>query len=114
MSPKRAAAEDLFFTVLQTTDRHAPARLPVRRIATGERVGCVIAGEDATWVVLLRKDSQRSAVTVTLIEPPARAGDGTIRGRVLVTDLTAGRWEARRSGASEIVAFDVTPESGAG
>ena len=105
-------AEDLFFTVMQTTDRNAPVRWPVMRIEAGERVGCVIAGAEATWVVLLRKDGQRSAAEVT-VNVPATKG-GASRGRVLVTDLAAGSWEARRSGASERVAFDVTAESGAG
>lgn len=112
VSPKRAAAEDLFFTVMQTTDRTAPKRLPVTRIEVGERVGCVIAGADATWVVLLRKDSQRSSAEVTLSVPATNAGAG--RGRVLVTDLAAGRWEACRAGAGDVAAFDVTTESGAG
>lgn len=114
VSPKKAAAEDLFLTVMQTTDRTAPKRLPVTRIDAGERVGCVIVGEGATWVVLLRKDSQRSAESVKVTVPPAAAGVGASRGRVLLTDLAAGRWEARRSGASEVVVFEVAPESGAG
>jgi heparin/heparan-sulfate lyase len=112
VSPKRAAAEDLFFTVMQTTDRTAPKRLPVTRIEAGERVGCVIAGAEATWVVLLRKDSQRSAAEVRINVTAANAR-GSL-GRVLVTDLAAGRWEARRAGTSEVVAVEVGKESGAG
>lgn len=112
VSPKQAAEEDLFFTVMQTTDRTAPQRLPVTRIEAGERVGCVIAGADATWVVLLRKDSERSSAAVTVNVPAGNAG--AVRGRVLVTDLAAGRWEARRAGAGEVVAVGVTAESGAG
>jgi heparin/heparan-sulfate lyase len=112
VSPKQAAAEDLFFTVMQTTDRTALKRLPVTRIEAGERVGCVIAGADATWIVLLRKDSQRSAAVVRINVPAANAR-GSL-GRVLVTDLAAGRWEARRAGTSEVVAVEVGQESGAG
>ena len=112
VSPKQAATEDLFFTVMQTTDRTAPKRLPVTRIEAGERVGCVIAGAEATWVVLLRKDSLRSAAEVSVTVPATNAGAG--RGRVLVTDLAAGRWEARRAGTSEVVAVEVGKESGAG
>ncbi|MCX6954851.1 MAG: heparinase II/III family protein [Verrucomicrobia bacterium] len=108
LSPKRAAAEDLFFTVMQTTDRMAPARLPVKRIESGHRVGCVLGNDQATWVVLLRKDSQRSAEKVAVTVP------GTASARVLLTDLAAGRWEARRAGAGKAVAFEVTAESGAG
>jgi heparin/heparan-sulfate lyase len=112
VSPKQAAAEDLFFTVMQTTDRTAPKRLPVTRIEAGERVGCVIAGAEATWVVLLRKDSQRSAAEVRINVTAANAR-GSL-GRVLVTDLAAGRWEARRAGTSEVVAVEVGQDSGAG
>ena len=112
VTPKQAAAEDIFFTVMQTTDRNAPVRWPVMRIEAGERVGCVIAGAEATWVVLLRKDSERSAAEVTVNVPAVKGGAG--RGRVLVTDLAAGRWAAQPSGAGEVVAFDVVAESGAG
>lgn len=108
LSPKRAAAEDLFLTVMQTTDRTSPARLPVQRVETAERVGCVLAADDATWLVLLRKDNTRSAATVTFTAP------GTARCRVLLTDLALGRWEARRAGTNNAVAFDVVAESGAG
>lgn len=114
VSPKQAAAEDLFFTVMQTTDRTAPKRLPVTRIEAGERVGCAIAGEGATWVVLLRKDSQHSADSVKVTVPSAGRGVSASHERVLLTDLAAGRWEARRTGAGEVVAFDVAAESGAG
>lgn len=108
LSPRQAAAEDLFFTVMQTTDRRTPTRWPVRRIDAGERVGCSLTGDGGTWLVLLRKDNQRSAnpVDVELA--------GTSRGRVLVTDLAPGRWRAQRSGSNEAVSFDVTKESGAG
>lgn len=106
--PKRAAAEDLFLTVMQTTDRRSPARLPVQRIDAGERVGCTLAAGDATWLVLLRKDSARSAA------PIAFAATGAARCRVLLTDLAAGRWEARRAGARAATTFEVDGDSGAG
>lgn len=112
VSPKQAAAEDLFFTVMQTTDRAAPQRLPVTRIEADERVGCLIVGEGVTWVALLRKDSQRSAAEVKVNVPAAKGGAGRVR--VLVTDLVAGRWEAQHAGVSERVVVDVAAESGAG
>ncbi|MBI5766821.1 MAG: heparinase II/III family protein [Verrucomicrobia bacterium] len=108
LSPKHAAAEDLFLTVMQTTDRTSPARLPVQRIDAGERVGCVLTSDDATWLVLLRKDNARSAERVAFTAPSAK------RCRMLLTDLAPGRWEARRAGAGEVVAFSVELDSGAG
>ena len=108
LSPQRAAAEDLFLTVMQTTDRTAPARLPVERLDAGERTGCVLNGADTTWVVLLRRDGRRSAQPVTLTVP------GRSPSRILVTDLTPGRWEARRSGTAEVTVVAVPETSGAG
>jgi hypothetical protein len=86
------------------------ARWPVKGVDLGERVGCTLAGDDATWLVLLRKDSRRSAEKVSFSAP----GEAGARWRVLVTDLSAGRWEARRVDTSEPVAFDVTAAAGAG
>ncbi|EFK95931.1 heparinase II protein, partial [sediment metagenome] len=97
LSPRRAAAEDLFLTVMQTTDRTAPARLPVTRLDTADRTGCVIAGPATTWIVLLRRDGVRSAAPVTVALP---AGPEC---RVLVTDLSPGRWTAQRAGAAAAV-----------
>jgi heparin/heparan-sulfate lyase len=108
LSPTRPSAEDLFLTVMQTTDRTTPARLPVQRIDAGDRVGCGIAADDAVWVVLLRKDNARATASVNFTAP------GTGRCRVLLTDLAAGRYEARRAGAREAVEFDVDADSGAG
>ena len=80
------------------------------RCRVGGRVGYVLAGDAATWVVLLRKASRRSTESVSVTLPSA----GPTEGKVLLADLAAGRWEARRAGASEVVAFDVAAESGAG
>lgn len=107
VSPKTAAAEDLFLTAMQVTDCRSPARRPVRGLDAGERVGCTIEGPDATWVVLMRKDSQRSAESVEISVPGNRIG------RVLVTDLTPGRWQARRGESSEIRDLTVERDSGA-
>jgi heparin/heparan-sulfate lyase len=108
LSPKNAAAEDLFFTVMQTTDRRTAARWPVQRISAAERVGCVLDGPEASWVVLLRKDAARSAEQVKVSVP------GKVRCHFLVTDLAAGRWQAKRVGGGAAQSFDVTTESGAG
>jgi len=41
-------------------------------------------------------------------------GMGPGRCRILVTDLTPGRWAARRAGAAETASLEVTAEGGAG
>jgi heparin/heparan-sulfate lyase len=107
LSPRTAAAEDLFFNVMQVTDRQLPSRLPVRRFDAGNRVGCVIEGPQATWVVLLRGDGQRSAEPVKF----AVAGDRPCR--ILVTDLKPGLWRARREGSTEIRNMMVSEDCGA-
>jgi heparin/heparan-sulfate lyase len=107
LSPRQAAAEDLFLTVLQTTDRQSPARRPVCRLDAGERTGCVLEAPDAAWVVLLRRDSQRSAAPVQFTVP----GAGAVR--VLVTDLAPGRWQAREAARTEAQTLEVSAESGA-
>jgi heparin/heparan-sulfate lyase len=100
LSPKAAAAENLFLNVMQVTDRQAPSHLPVKRLETGERVGCILEGPDADWVVLMRKDSQPSAAPVRFTVPGARPC------RVLVTDLAPGDWRARHEGSGKTI--DVT------
>ena len=106
LSPQTAAAEDLFFNVMQVTDRQSPSRWPVHRLGAGERVGCLIDGPESSWLVLLRKDSQRSAEPVQLVVPGDRPS------HVLVTDLTPGRWHAQREGFNETRALAVGEESG--
>jgi heparin/heparan-sulfate lyase len=109
VSPWRAAAEDHFLTGLQTTQWPAPARLPVQRLENADRAGCVITGPDGSWVVWLRKDNQRSATPVRVaVDGPAA------RCHFLVTDLSAGRWEARREGSEELTTFDASADAGAG
>lgn len=106
VSPRRAAAEDLFLTVMQTTDRTAPGRLPVQRLEAGDWVGCALAAPAATWVVLSRRDQARSDQPVSFTLP---AGP---RGRMLVTHLTAGRWRAvPAAGPAQVIA--VTEAAGA-
>ncbi len=106
VSPDAAAAEDLFLNVMQVTDRQSPARWPVHAIEAGACVGCTIEGPDTSWVVLMRRDNQRSAEPVTFAVP----GDRT--SRMLVTDLTPGPWHARREGSTE--ARDLAVSEGSG
>jgi len=106
LSPKAAAAEDLFLNVVQVTDRQSPSRWPVRGIDAGDRVGCIIEGPEASWVVLMRRDSRRSAEPVKFTVPGDRAG------RILVTDLSLGQWHARQEGSTETRDLAVSEEAG--
>jgi hypothetical protein len=107
LSPQTASAEDHFLTVMQITERTAPARWPVRRVDTEERTGYLIEGVSASWMILLRRDTTRSdnAVEFTV------AGPG--RTRVLVADLAPGRWQARSPGSAETHRLEVAEDSGA-
>jgi hypothetical protein len=107
VSPKTAAAEDLFLNVMQMTDRRSSSRWPVQRLDTGDRVGCLIEGSDASWVVLLRKDGQRSAQSLRFTIPGHR------RSRILVTDLSPGPWRTERKGSAETLNLVVGEQSGA-
>ena len=106
-SPKNAAAEDLFLNVMQITDRQSPGRWPVRYLDVAERVGCVIEGPEAVWVVVMHKNNQRSAEPLRFTVP------GQTPARMLVTDLEPGRWNARREGSAETLDLDVNEDSGA-
>lgn len=106
VSPKRAATEDVFLTVMQTSDHTRPARLPVRRLDVGDRVGAVLEAGDATWLVLARRDQERSAAQVAF----TLAGERRLR--ILVTDLAPGRWQATGRGG-ETRAIDVSAATGA-
>jgi heparin/heparan-sulfate lyase len=106
LSPKAAAAEDLFFNVMQVTDRRRPARWPVRRLEAGERMGCVLETPDASWVVLLRKDSRRSADRVECTLP------GQHPTHALITDLAPGTWQIQRAGSPAAHDVEVSAEAG--
>jgi heparin/heparan-sulfate lyase len=108
LSPKHPAAEDLLLTVMQTTKRETPARWPVQRMEATDRVGCVISGPEIAWVVLLRKDNTRSGARVEFSHA------GQTRARFLITDLAAGRWQAKRTGSTETHMVEVGADSGAG
>jgi heparin/heparan-sulfate lyase len=107
LSPKAVAAEDLFLNVMQVTDRQLPSHLPVRLLDASDRVGCIIEGPRTAWIVLLRKDNQRSA------DPVKFTVSGDRPCRVLVTDLKPGRWRARRDGSAESQDLMVGDASGA-
>jgi heparin/heparan-sulfate lyase len=101
VSPRRAAAEDHFLTVMQATDHTAPGRLPVQRLDAGEWVGCTLAAPDATWVVLSRRDQARSD------RPVSFTVGAEARGRFLVTHLSAGRWRAvPAAGPAQVINVD--------
>jgi len=106
LSPKRAAAEDLFLNVMQVTDRRSPARFPVQRLDLSAHVGCAIAGTDATWVVLLRKDALTSDDSVEFVIPGDRPG------RAIVGDLVPGTWRASHALSRTTKRMEVAADSG--
>ena len=73
----------------------------------GERTGCLLRGPQATWVILLRKDSQRSGKDVQF------AVSGNSQCRFLVADLEPGTWQAEQTGRQEARSVVVLKESGA-
>ena len=79
----------------------------MRRLDARDRTGCAIEGPEATWVVLMRKDSSRSEKTVSFSVP------GNRPCHVLVTDLTVGRWRGRRDGSAESYDLTIGEDSGA-
>ena len=107
VSPKAVSAEDLFLTVMQVSERGADARLPVRRIETCDRIGCLIEGQTGSWCALFRRDGQRSDQQVKFTT------SGQVACRFLVTDLAPGVWRARREGATETQTIAVSGDSGA-
>ena len=107
VSPKAAAAEDLFLNVMQVADATGGARWSVRKLEEDGRVGCLIAGADASWLVLLRRDGERSGQAARLTVP------GTQPCRVLLADLTAGAWKAQRAGEAAALTLQADEASGA-
>ncbi len=106
-SPMKASADELFLNVMQLTDREGGARWPVQKAESEGRVGCFIAGFEASWLVLFRKDVARSGDTLRFTVPGAK------RCRVLLTDLTQGVWKALRAGESRHLKLDADETSGA-
>jgi CubicO group peptidase (beta-lactamase class C family) len=111
VSPKAAAAGDLFLNVMQVTDRQSSARWPVRVIEAGERVGCLLEGPDDAWTVLMRRDNRRSAEPVKFTVKSGMPGDRT--SHVLITDLSPGQWDARQESSGEVRHITVGEDSGA-
>jgi len=110
VSPKAAAAEDLFLNVMQVTDRQSLVHWPVRVIEAGARVGCLLEGPDDAWVVLMRRDSRRSVESEEFTVKSGVPGDRT--SHVLITDLSPGQWRARREGSDEVRNITVGGDSG--
>ena len=104
--PKSPAAEDLFLTVMQVTDRANPARRAVQRIEADGRIGCTIESPSGPWMILFRRDggSSRDAAAFTI------PGQG--KARILITDLEPGQWTARHE-SGETREINVPAESGA-
>ena len=90
--PKEAAAEDLFLTVMQVTDREGGARMLVTLLDAGDRTGCVIEAPGVSWAVLFRKDHTRSGEPARFAVPEGRPF------RYLVADLAPGEWRVERAG----------------
>jgi hypothetical protein len=107
VSPKAAAADDLFLNVMQVTDGEGGARWPVSKLEADGRVGCLIASPAASWLVLFRRDSARSDAPVRFTVPGAKPC------RVLVADLEPGAWSAQRAGEAASLAVTASDESGA-
>jgi heparin/heparan-sulfate lyase len=106
VSPKAAAAENLFLNVMQVTDLRSPSRWPVHRLNAGDYVGCIIQGPETSWVILMRKDGRRSGEPLTFVVPDDHPS------RVLVTDLVQGQWHARRQGSAETRDLAVSRDCG--
>ena len=106
LSPRTAAEKDLFLNVLQVTDRNAKTRWPVKPITTRGRVGCLVEAPETTWAVLWGRHGVSDEEQVIINVP----GSGDVR--VLVADLTPGKWQARRDGSVQAQPIEVSKESG--
>ena len=107
VSPKTAAAADLFLTVMQVTDRTVPGRLPVQLVKSSDRVGTLIERPSGSRLVLFRRDAARSPQPVTFDLP------GPAKAAVLITDLAPGVWHLRRGIETSSREIHVSPELGA-
>lgn len=92
VSPRKASKEDLFLNVMQVTDRMDGQALAVERVDAGPFVGCRLKGTDSDWVVLFRRDCQRTGGPISL----QLGGERPLR--MLVTGLESGDWHAENSG----------------
>lgn len=105
VSPAEPRAEDLLLNVMQMTDRTAGEILPVQRLETSDRVGCLIEDHAAKWVVLFERDAEPSADPVQVDVP------GTGACRLLICHLQPGNWHVRRPGHDKTTQIDVPVDS---
>ena len=103
VTPKTAAAEDSFLTVMQVMD-NAVSSLPVQRIDGDKVVGAVVCGR----VVMFRRDSGQLSESFSF-EVPKSAGK---KVKVLLTDLAEGSWTIKRNGKVFKADVTVTAEEG--
>lgn len=108
VTPKAAAAENLFLNVIQVADNSAPSLNAVSRVECGDRhVGVAIADR----VVLFRKDgtTEREAFNVSVPAPEAAPEKGKVK--LLVCDLAEGNWKVMQNG-KKVASATVTAEEG--
>lgn len=105
LTPRASARADDFLTVMQVTDSNGGQRLPVKRLESGDRVGCVLTRHELQYLVLFQRQNRRSTESVRLSLP------GLGRLRCLVMDLAAGTWGARCEGKDSFSVF-VSEEGG--
>jgi heparin/heparan-sulfate lyase len=99
VSPREAAATDVFLNVMQAMDRDTPP-LPVRRIDAGAAAGFYVAGA----TVLFQREGKRTGAAVVF------RSEGK---RFLVVDLNPGEWRILRDGRPTGTTVRVTPNEGA-
>ena len=100
VTPKTAAAEDCFLTVIQVMD-NTVASLPVLRIDGDNVIGAAVCGR----VVMFRRDSGQLSEAFSF-EVPKSAGK---KVKVLLTDLAEGAWTIKRN--DKVFKTDVTVTS---
>ena len=103
MTPKTAAAEDSFLTVMQVMD-NTVASLPVQKIDGDKVVGAAVGGR----AVMFCRDSGRLSESFSF-EIPKSAGK---KVKVLLTDLAEGAWTIKRNGKVFKADVTVTAEEG--
>lgn len=108
LSPKTPSARDVFLVALQTKKKGATPTA-VQSIATADRVGALLQRTGESWLVLLRRTTERSAETVA-VNVPENPG----QTRVLLTDLSAGVWRATPVRGGGAIEFTVTKDAAAG
>lgn len=103
VTPKAAAAEDCFLTVMQVMD-NAVSSLPVQKIDGDNVVGTAVGGR----VVMFCRDSGQLSESFSF-EVPKSAGK---KVKVLLTDLAEGAWTIKRNDKVFKADVTVTAEEG--